>query len=379
MSDRRRILVTDGTYKHTLGIVRQLGPTHDVYVASPRQLSAAGVSRYAYRALRCPLPTDSPSFVAWLDSVIAEHSIDQIIPVGALACELLSTYRKRWLPGTSVVIAAPEQMAIALDKLAVARVAQRIGVLTPRTRQPRAIQELDDAGSEVGYPLVIKAALEGPTGVAYVSAPEQLRPTYEAYLQRYRWKSEALPFLQQRIIGPGFGVFATYQNGRCRRVLAHRRIREFPISGGASTCAELYDDPALLELGRRLLDALAWHGVAMVEFKLDAAQQAYYLLEVNPKFWGSLDLALAAGADFPGDLVTIGDGRILQDAPPATSRLRYCWPLSADLRYLVERPQAWRSVLADWVSPRVRTNVSWSDPLPNLVELAQTVRSLMRR
>jgi predicted ATP-grasp superfamily ATP-dependent carboligase len=138
-------------------------------------------------------------------------------------------------------------------------------------------------------------------------------------------------------------------------------------------------DPQLLELGTRLLDTLGWHGVAMVEFKQDAANGTYYLMEVNPKFWGSLDLALAAGADFPGDLIAIGAGQELPFAPAPRSSLRFCWPLSGDLRHLAERPGAWRAVLCDWLNPRVRTNICVSDPLPHVVELGETGCWLMRR
>jgi predicted ATP-grasp superfamily ATP-dependent carboligase len=224
---------------------------------------------------------------------------------------------------------------------------------------------------------VIKGPSEGSSDVGYVDGPEGMTSAYDAYLVRNRWSSPSLPILQQRIVGPGFGVFATYQDGRCRRLMAHRRIREYPASGGASSCAEVVADPALFDLGRRILDALEWHGVAMVEFKRHDADGRYYLMEVNPKLWGSLDLALAAGCDFPGDLLRIGRGETLPEMSPPTEPLRFCWPLSGDLRHLAERPRAWRGVLRDWLDPRVRTNIRPSDPLPNLVELAEAGRMLV--
>ena len=49
----------------------------------------------------------------------------------------------------------------------------------------------------------------------------------------------------------------------------------------------------------RLLGPLGWHGVAMLEFKQDAAHREVFLIEVNGRFWGSLQLAIAAGVDFP--------------------------------------------------------------------------------
>jgi protein-tyrosine-phosphatase len=54
-----------------------------------------------------------------------------------------------------------------------------------------------------------------------------------------------------------------------------------------------------------LVRAAGWHGVAMVEFKLDEVTGECRLMEVNGRFWGSLPLAVAAGADFPYYLVEL--------------------------------------------------------------------------
>lgn len=75
----------------------------------------------------------------------------------------------------------------------------------------------------------------------------------------------------------------------------HRRIREVP----PSSAAESTYNSELLKLGRKILELLNWHGVAMVEFRRDSATGEFKLIEINPKFWGTLDLAIAAEIDFP--------------------------------------------------------------------------------
>ena len=90
--------------------------------------------------------------------------------------------------------------------------------------------------------------------------------------------------LQEYIPGHGCGLFATYQNGACKRVFMHRRVREYPATGGVSSCAESFYDARLEFYGTRMLDALHWHGVAMVEFRRDARDGEYKLMEINPKF-----------------------------------------------------------------------------------------------
>jgi biotin carboxylase len=58
-------------------------------------------------------------------------------------------------------------------------------------------------------------------------------------------------------------------------------------------------DKALRSQTERLLGLLGWHGVAMVEYKQDARTGRFYLMEINGRFWGSLQLAIDAGVDFP--------------------------------------------------------------------------------
>jgi hypothetical protein len=69
--------------------------------------------------------------------------------------------------------------------------------------------------------------------------------------------------------------------------------------GRPSTLRESIWDPALQQRAEDLLASLGWTGVAMVEFKVDPRDGEPKLLEVNPRFWGSLHHAILCGVDFP--------------------------------------------------------------------------------
>jgi predicted ATP-grasp superfamily ATP-dependent carboligase len=158
-------------------------------------------------------------------------------------------------------------------------------------------------------------------------------------------------------------------------------VREYPATGGASSCAESFYDSKLEDYGRRMLDSLNWHGVAMVEFRCDSRDGEYKLMEINPKFWGSLDLALAAGADFPGDLCHMALGETLPFVDDYQRNLRFQWPLSGfgDLFHLWTRPKSVLNVVFDFLNPRVRSNIWITDPAPSFQELQGLVRQLLRR
>jgi predicted ATP-grasp superfamily ATP-dependent carboligase len=185
------------------------------------------------------------------------------------------------------------------------------------------------------------------------------------------------------------GVFLSPTTARAR-ALTHRRLREKPPSGGVSVLREsIAVPPALAAAADRLLAALAWHGVCMMEFKLDARDGVPRLMEINPRFWGSLALAIDAGVDFPWLLYALAAGA--PPAPVTSYRLgvRSRWELG-DLDHLLIRlrardrrdlpagaPSRVRTLLA-FLNPLAgRPEVFWpSDPGPAWHELARYVRNL---
>ena len=102
------------------------------------------------------------------------------------------------------------------------------------------------------------------------------------------------------MVGLGIGVFGLFNRGEMIACFGHRRLREKPPSGGVSVFRESIPvDQELKDDAIRLLQPLRWHGVAMLEYKLDERVGKPVLIEVNGRFWGSLQLGIDAGVDFP--------------------------------------------------------------------------------
>ena len=165
------------------------------------------------------------------------------------------------------------------------------------------MSDLTAALRELRAPFVVKPVqskiwFEGewiPTAVRYAADAAQLREI----LQGTRWLGHVTLLVQECIHGEGQGVFALYDHGRPLAWFAHRRVREKPPSGGISVvCESVPLDARMQAHAERLLSAAGWHGVAMVEFKV-ATDGSPYVIEVNGRFWGSLQLAVDSGVDFP--------------------------------------------------------------------------------
>jgi predicted ATP-grasp superfamily ATP-dependent carboligase len=153
------------------------------------------------------------------------------------------------------------------------------------------------------YPVVVKPGrslvkLDG----AYVKTSVHVLHSREELIQLYR-RTPYLRYpslIQERIEGPGQGVFGLFDHGRPCALFAHRRIREKPPSGGVSVLRESIPlSKPMRDYAVSLLEHVKWHGVAMVEFKVDRVTGAPMLMEINGRFWGSLQLAMDAGLNFP--------------------------------------------------------------------------------
>jgi predicted ATP-grasp superfamily ATP-dependent carboligase len=372
------VLVTDEHYKHTLGLVRHLGQRGarvDVLAESRRSLACT--TRYCHDVV--PLKgRDVNSFLDAADGAVSRKRYDIVIPVGYPKTLALAQYRSDFLPRTRIELAPAESIELAANKARMAELAARLGVPTPQTAVPGSLEEADELGKSLCYPVVIRPQRESAgRSVTYAHNKKAFLELCAPYFPPARQTADP-PIVQEFIPGYGCGFFATYQNGVCKRIFMHRRIREYPAGGGVSTCAESFYDVDLEAYGRRLLDAMSWHGIAMVEFRRDSRDGQFKLIEVNPKLWGSLDLALAAGADFPGDLCRMALGQELIYTDKYRRDLRYRWPfsISGELYHVKSRPLSFLDTTVDFLNPGVKSNVWLNDLRPNLIEMGLLVRFL---
>jgi predicted ATP-grasp superfamily ATP-dependent carboligase len=126
------------------------------------------------------------------------------------------------------------------------------------------------------------------------------------------------------------------ENGKTLASFTHRRLREYPVSGGPSTLRESYHHEEAEAYAEKLLKALKFHGIAMVEFKVDPRDNVPKLMEINPRFWGSLPLAIRAGVDFPYILFCWAMKRAF-DMPVQKENVRLRNLLPGDLLYFLAK------------------------------------------
>lgn len=387
-----RILVLDADQVSALAVVRSLSRRgYIVEIASASEAPIASFSRAARRCWRYPDPLlDELAFLAWLQEHLALQTYDLLMPVTERTLVPLSRNCQQFAE-VPLAMAEVDSLNRVLDKAETFRLAAALDICVPASIPLRDIGELAACAAGIAFPIVVKpshSVVAGGAGyskqhVSYAHNESELRKLCQHSLQH------GPVLLQEYFEGQGAGIELIALDGEILYAFQHLRLHEVPLTGGGSSFrVSAAVEPALLHSAEKLIHALRWTGVAMVEFKWDPLTRRSCLMEVNGRFWGSLPLAVAAGADFPAMQAELFLTGALGTWPPYRSGV-YCRNLASDLMWhelvlrrlmqgrstdedLVRLPSG-RQILRDLarvLSPRHYFDTqSFRDPLPGLVEI----------
>lgn len=308
------ILITDGENRSSLAATRSLGRKgHRVFVSGRSLRNISSVSRYCTKRYEVADPMmNETTYIRDIETILIENAIDIVLPMTEPTIRALLQHAEA-LPERTRVASPPwGVMERALDKMMLIKIAQQNKVPTPlsvfiQNRKDFFVQQPNSSNLPFDFPVVVKPYMSRiPTnrgyiqgGVMYASTPDELCSLYS--------RKECLDYpsiIQEKIVGPGTAIFALFDKDRPLALFSHRRLREKPPSGGVSVLSESIPlDDEMMEASIRLLTAIGWTGVAMVEFKRDERDGCAKLMEINGRLWGSLQLAIDCGVDFPSLLV----------------------------------------------------------------------------
>lgn len=376
------VLVTDASYKHAVGIIRALGKNgHTVVATGHRGMSPGRFSRYSSHFRTVSDPAISPGeFVSDIADCCRDLDIDLVIPVGfASHSALIHSRITRDECAAQVLLPSREQFDLASDKWKMIEQVGALGIPVPYSELVTGAESVQRFASRYAC-FVLKPRSESMGRSVRVAYSTDV-PTFPPEIVNTGESPELGEsfILQEYIPGHGAGYFALSINGHVVREYTHQRLREWPPDGGVATAAVTTDEMRLKRWGRQLIEALSWTGPAMVEFRV--GERGQHFMEFNPKFWGSLELGLASGADFPEDLCmwAAGTNLLTRSMPPYRTGLCYWWPWRGDLRRLGRRPGDIAGVLRDLSNPATKSNWNWKDPLPNIIEVAGELLYPLRR
>jgi len=355
------VIVTDALWRKSVSAIRSLGRAgYRVIALGESQLTTGFHSRYTSDAFVGPTAGTSPDgFRAVIETALQKATTDGrpiILPMEDETCWWLLRQGATLQSRADWLLPSIQAFATASDKAETMRLAEQIGIPCPRTLFPASPEDLLRLlRSEPAIHWVAKPRSgRGSAGILYDA---EITPEAVAAA----WATHGPLLIQERIPAEGraSGVSLLYdRSGTCQAVFCHQRLRQYPVTGGPSTSRISVNPDEMatqVAYSRRLLEHLQWRGVAMVEWKQDPTTGRHLLLEINPRFWGSLDLAIRAGVDFPALYARAAAGREPPDAPsPYRAGVVCRWMIPGEiLRYWAE-PRGQRESLREFLIGSVR-------------------------
>ncbi len=313
------VIVTNGRNRIAYNIVRSLGKRGiKVYSADyvPRAMSFA--SRFSRGHFVYPSPfRDQAAFIECLVENSRRLKTDVVIPVYEETF-VLAKFRRLLPKEMKLVIPDYEKILLAHNKDRWTGIARDIGIPVPPSYSIDEVRRANGITGALRFPVLIKPSQGGGAwGITQVDSRDDLLRAVEkeTYLDR-PWDRF---FIQEKIEDHDTVCVAMLaKEGGIRARIAYRQVRDFPASGGQATFRISMHHEQAEHYFQRLLETLEWHGVCQGDFVVDRKSGVPYLIDINPRFWGSLTQAIASGVDFPylvyriatdGDVAPVGDFR----------------------------------------------------------------------
>ena len=384
-----KVLVQGGEIQNALTVVQSIGRNGaDDVVGSKHKKTTSFYSKYCKKHFQYPCPKNFPDdFIQCMLSEVKKEHYDVLVSLGGEGMLELSKYRDLFLPYVKIALPDHEKLVRAYNKAETIKIAIENNIPCPKTYFVRDVKDVQKIKDELTFPVIMKPTKsEGSRGLMYVTRKEELIDTFEKTTKTFG------EMIIQELLPPGgasYGFEALFNhNSEPRAIFVHKRLREFPITGGPSTFRIGVENQEIEELGIRLLQKFKWYGIAMVEFKVDPRDNTPKLMEINPRFWGSLPLSIASGVDFPFLLCKMAIDGDINPVPDYKKGVKARSLFYEDFKYLFAvmkglntpwgyhspgRLKTLREFITFYEKNLIYDNLSWDDPVPGIVKILSPV------
>lgn len=297
------VLLLGGWVDHAFTFVRSFSrrPCIHIFVADCWPNSASRYSRYCEGFQLVP-KYDDPGYVSAILAFCERREIDVVLPMHHEDLVQVARQKRAFdAAGIRLPIPSPELVELANDKYEVAQIAAANGFSAPETHLLSEVS-LRKVATRPGFPALLKLRRStGQRGQKKVGSPDELDAGVR-YLLREHSADDII--VQQYIPGPVHKTMYTVGllydcDHVVKACVPLKKIRSRPYTGGTAICTRAENRADVREMAIGLLQACGdWVGIVDVEIKI-APNGRPFLIEVNPRPWGSIYGCYVAGVDLP--------------------------------------------------------------------------------
>ncbi len=299
MSD---VLITYGWVRSAYASVRNLSKHNiSVSVSDTSIFGSSQFSRYREKFYKYNSHYISERvFINDLKNILELDQSKLIMPVHN-ETEIIAKYRDEFDDSNVALVPHYEHCKIFNNKSESYDLAKKIGIPVPDRISYREPNEIAMKIKAAGFKKSVIKLLTGNSGkgVFYASDPQTAEKKVIQLIDEYNLNKKRYPQVEEYVEGNGYGSSVLYWKGDMVANFSHKRLREKIESGGTSTLREAVNNKDIQDAAKKIFDYIGWHGLAMCEFKVCEKTGKFWFIEVNPRMWGSIPLAIEAGIEFP--------------------------------------------------------------------------------
>lgn len=369
----------------SLSVARSLGRRGIPVWLLETSRTLVGFSRYLEKRLTWEGP-EHQGALDWLLELADRHDIGNwmLFPAADPETRFIAENHERLASRFRLNTLPWDILEKAQDKNLLYQRAAELGLAYPKSYHPDAVTGIPIPER---FPVVIKPTMRednNPLSAAKAWRADSHADYERLYGEARRFLSAEDIVVQEMIPGGGetqFSYTGLWSKGRPVASMIARRTRQYALTFGTGTFVETVENPEVEDIAVRLLKSFAYDGLVEAEFKFDARDGLYKVLDVNTRIWTWIGLGEAAGVDFPWLAWRVGMGDV-----PETTRGRpgASWRyLPRDILAGVLEIRSGASSIGDFLASLSRKSAAATfaldDPLPGLVDLPLVAPRILRR
>lgn len=243
---------------------------------------------------------DEDKFIKDILDICSKKKIRYILP-SHNETEIIARHRSKF--DSSLVSLVPNESHCKLfnNKASAYEFVKDLGISIPRKIKYDDLNEISEilAKSNINKTVIKLLTGNSSKGVFYGNNPSNTEVIVKDLVKKYDLKNDRYPQIEEYVEGEGYGVSVMYWGGKFIASFTHKRLREKIETGGTSTYRKSTSHKGIEDAAKKIFDAIGYNGLAMSEFKVCSKTGKYWFVEINPRMWGSMPLAIESGVEFP--------------------------------------------------------------------------------
>lgn len=336
LNEKTKVLVLNGYNRNGLAIVRSLGSKNYVCDVTTKKLG------FSFQIIACLLKSryirkvhflrpysDELTYLEALINLIRKEKYAYLVTAGTEASNFASKYKDQLSKYVLPLVEDYSKMWIVHNKAECMQWAASLGIPVPKTYYINSLEDLKKAAHAIDHPVVVKYP-DSCASNGLWTFPRGGREFFDEYVRLVPEivsgdRTDDYPIIQERIFGSLVDTTAFSVDGKTHAVLSQERLVTAWLDGGGGLVNVTNDIPAIKANSKRILQALQWTGHIEMDWICDSRTGNFLLLEINPKFWGTTQLTISSGFDYPMWLLQHAEGQAITPSGEYKTGLMYRW------------------------------------------------------